>query len=140
MKRLKQLSCFQHVKWNPDRRELRGFAKAMPIGFALLGLLALWRKGYVDAGVAGLWIAGAALAVAALIPGLGRYAYLAVYLPSSVMGHLVSQAMLAVLYWVVFVPIGLALRAAGKDPLSLKRPPGSMWLRARTSADYYRQF
>jgi hypothetical protein len=139
---LKRLACFHYLNWNPSKPELRGFAKAMPVGFGVLGLLFLWRHGGMSSAVIALWCAGVVLAVAALIPGLGRLAYLAVYIPASIMGHLVSQVVLTLMFVLVFVPIGLLLRMTGKDLLRLK-PSGLGWLRVPSEpgqSSYYNQF
>ncbi len=39
------------------------------------------------------------------------------------LGRIVNPIVTAVLFFVVFTPAGLLLRALGKDPLRLKRPP-----------------
>jgi uncharacterized membrane protein YhiD involved in acid resistance len=76
--KLKTLPFFQHVQWNPDRNELLKFARAMIIGFAVIGSLVAWRRNDVGTATLALWIIGAALAVVSLIPVVGRFAYLAV--------------------------------------------------------------
>ena len=46
------------------------------------------------------------------------------------LGRVVSPLALAVLFFAIFVPIGLIMRLAGKDPLRLKRDAvvGSYWI------------
>jgi hypothetical protein len=138
------LPCFQHVRWNPDRSELRRFALWMLGGFAVLGLIAVWRTGTVGVGPSILWGLGLALAIGAMVPGLGRVAYLAVYLTSGVIGYVVSRIVLALIFYLVFLPIGFALRARGRDILQRRRPAqASMWLPHHQRQDpgsYYRQF
>jgi hypothetical protein len=91
-----------------------------------------------------LWAVGVALAASAMVPGLGRVAYLAVYLISGVIGYGVSRGVLTAMFYLVFLPIGLALRLSGRDLLKLRRPAAdTMWLphAQRTDPDsYYRQF
>jgi hypothetical protein len=140
--RLTSLPCFQHVQWHPDRRELRRFALWMLGGFAVLGAVAAWRTGAVGLGPLVLWGVGLALAVSAFLPGLGRAAYLAVYLVSGVIGYVISRVVLALIFYLVFLPIGLVLRVKGHDLLRRRRP-ASMWLRHdqhRDPESYYRQF
>jgi hypothetical protein len=142
MNRIKRLGCFQHVKWNPEARDLRQFAIAMLIGFAVLGTIAALKAGALSTGAIVLWSAGAVLALAGLTPGLGRFAYLAVYLFSGVAGWIVSHVLLVVLFYLVFTPIGLIMRFTGADPLRM-RVSGSMWREARAAgaaANYHRQF
>lgn len=139
-----KLRCFQHVNWRPDAAELRKFAIAMVIGFSVIGFL-FGLKAHNVAGVVPRWaLIGALLAVIAMIPGAGRYAYLAVYLPTSAIGFVISHVLLTVVYFVVFTPMGLLLRLFGRDLLGVRRPlNGSTW-RARggkkDSRSYYRQY
>ena len=72
-----------------------------------------WNHHYRDC----LWSAGAVLAVAAFIPKLGRLAYLAVYLPTSILGYVVSNIILALMFLFVITPLGILLRLMGKDLL-----------------------
>src|SRR5262245_51520412 len=142
--RLSSLPCFQHIHWHPDRGELRRFALWMLGGFAVLGLVGVWRTGTVGVGPCILWGLGLVLAMSTLVPGLGRVAYLAVYLTSGVLGYIVSRVVLALIFYLVFMPIGFALRVRGRDILQRSRPAAaSMWLRHHQRQDpnsYYRQF
>jgi len=141
----KALPFFQHVKWRPDAGELRRFAIAMLIGFTVLGALSAWRgKGIGTASIV-LWSIGVALAVAAFIPKVGRIAYLAVYLPTSIIGYIVSNILLALMFLLVITPLGLILKLMGKDLLQRQRPQKERtgWLpvkSTKTEDSYYRQF
>jgi hypothetical protein len=139
-----KLPFFRHVKWNPDRKELRSFAIAMLVGFAVLGSLATWRNHHITRGAMVMWGLGLGLAVAAMIPGLGRAAYLAVYLPSNFIGYFVSKVVLFFIFFLVFVPIGALLKLLGKDLLRLKpKPPRAVWGPVSSAKDpnrFYRQF
>ena len=140
-KSLKVLPFFQHVKWNPDATELRRFAVAMLIGFAVLGLLAAWRAGGISTGAIVLWSTGVVLAVAAVVPKLGRLAYLAVYLPTSIIGYVVSTVILTLMFFLVITPLGILLRLLGQDLLQQQRQ--KRWTpvtRVKTEDSYYRQF
>jgi hypothetical protein len=142
--KIRELPCFQHVHWRPSKTDLRGFVVAMPVGAAAAGAVLAWRSGGITPAVETLWGAGLALALAALVPGLGRAAYLAVFVPASVMGYLISTVVLTGAFFLVFVPFGLVLRIAGRDALSLRPPPRpGGWRAARALGDragYYRQF
>jgi hypothetical protein len=142
---LKALPFFQHLNWRPDARELRRFAIAMLIGFTILGLLSAWRGKGIGTPSIVLWSLGVVLAVAAFIPGLGRMAYLAVYLPTSIIGYVVSNVLLALMFLVVITPLGLILKLMGKDLLQQQRRPkertGWMPIKStKTEDSYYRQF
>ena len=138
------LPFFQHVKWRPDAAELRRFAIAMLVGFTLLGLLSAWRARGIGTGSIVLWSLGIFLATAAFVPGLGRVAYLAVYLPTSIIGYVVSHVMLTLMFFFVITPLAIILRLMGKDLLQQRRPkqkPGWMAVKGVKNEDsYYRQF
>ena len=142
--KLRSLPFFQHVKWRPDARELRRFAIAMLIGFAVLGLLAVWRAGGINKPSVALWSIGVLLAAAAFIPGLGRIAYLAVYLPTSIIGYFVSHVMLALMFFLVITPLAIVLRLMGKDLLQKRRRNNqTRWTPVqgvKSEDSYYRQF
>lgn len=138
------LPFFQHVKWRPDAKELRRFAVAMLIGFGLLGLFSAWRGNGIGTGSLVLWGIGAFLAVAALVPGLGKIAYLGVYLPTSIIGYVVSHVILALMFFFVITPLGIILRMLGKDPLRQRRQSNETgWTPVKgvkSEDSYYRQF
>jgi len=138
------LPFFQHVKWQPDARELRRFAIAMLVGFFVLGALSAWRAKGIGTGSIVLWSSGALLAVAALVPKLGRIAYLAVYLPTSIIGYVVSNVMLTLMFFLVITPLGMILKLMGKDLLQQRRPRRTtQWTpvkETKTEDSYYRQF
>ncbi|HKZ78768.1 MAG TPA: SxtJ family membrane protein [Pyrinomonadaceae bacterium] len=138
------LPFLQHVKWHPDAKELRKFAVSMLVGFAVLGLLSAWRSGSVGTFSIVLWSIGIVLAVASFIPELARAAYLGVYLPTSVIGYIMSHVVLALTFFLVFTPLGIVLRLTGKDLLQLNPSRDeTKWRRVEGREDddrYYRQF
>ena len=142
--KLKALPFFQHVNWAPDAKELRRFAVAMLIGFTVLGLLSAWRAGGISIASLVLWSIGVFLAIAAFVPGLGRVAYLAVYLPTSIIGYVVSHVIVALMFFLVITPLAIILRLMGKDLLRQQPQKGmTQWtpVRGAKSEDsYYRQF
>ena len=142
--KMRSLPFFQHVNWRPDARELRRFAVAMLIGFAVLGSLAAWRAGDIITTSIVMWSIGVVLAAAAFVPGLGRLAYLIVYLPTSIIGYVVSSILLALMFFVVITPLGIILRLMGKDLLRQQRQKNkTQWTPVRgvkTEDSYYRQF
>ena len=141
---LKELSCFQHVQWDPSQKELRKFGRAMLVGFALIGLLVAWRRHDIGAPTLTLWSIGAALAVAAPVPGLGKLAYLTIYVVTGIVGFVVSRIVLTVVFFLLFTPIAFLLKLSGKDPLHLRRnPAGTEWIArigVRDRKSFYRQF
>ena len=138
------LPFFQHVKWRPDARELRRFAIAMLIGFFVLGALSAWKTKGVHTGSIVLWSIGASLAAASFVPKLGRIAYLAVYLPTSIIGYVVSNVMLTLMFFLVITPLGIVMKLMGKDVLQQRRPDRTtQWMpvkETKNEESYYRQF
>jgi hypothetical protein len=138
------LPFFQHVKWKPDARELRRFAIAMLVGFFVLGALSAWRAKGIGTGSIVLWSIGVTLAIAAFVPKLGRVAYLAVYLPTSIIGYVVSNVMLTLMFFLVITPLGIIMKLMGKDVLQQRRPNRTtQWAPVKETKDeasYYRQF
>ena len=141
--RMQNLSCFEQVNWHPDRRELRRFGAAMLVGFALLGIIQAFRTGTLGPSSVALWGAGAMLAGISMIRHAGQIAYLAVYLPASVVGFVVGRFVLLLLFVLLFIPIGLLLRRRN-DVLSRKwHKDLKLWRDCGPSpeaARYYRQF
>jgi hypothetical protein len=90
------------------------------------------------------WIVGGVLAASALVRPLARPAYLAVYLPTSVIGWVVSHILLTIVFYGPFTVIGAVMKLTGTDSLMLKRPaPGAVWrpIEPPESTDgYYRQY
>ena len=139
---LAALPFFQHVKWQPDGNELRRFAVAMLVGFSLLGLFAVWRAKEIGNSSIILWGIGVSLAIAAFVPKLGRVAYLGVYVPTSILGYVMSHVALALMFFLVITPLGLLLRVMRKDVLK-QRPKQAAWAPVKGEKmkdSYYRQF
>jgi hypothetical protein len=132
------------VNWNPDKEERRKFAIAMLVGFAFLGSIAAWRWHSITPGAIGFWVTGFSLAVGATLPFLGRLTYLAVYLPTSIIGHFISKIVLFGVFSLFFVPIAMLLRLLGKDLLRLRpKKPRAVWIttnHVNNMSRYYRQF
>jgi hypothetical protein len=116
----------------------------MAIGFFVMGLLSAARHREFGTATLTFWAIGGTLALAALTPGLGRAAYLAVYVPTSVIGFIISSIVVALMFFLVFLPLGLIVRLTGHDLLRLRRPVDrTLWIRRaapRAPGSYYRQF
>ncbi len=108
-------------------RELRKFGVVMAAPLTILGGLALWRGrpwGPWALGLAGLFLLLALLLPRALAPiEKGWMAF------AKVLGVVMTYVILTLTYYLVITPVGLALRALGKDLLGLKPAPdgGSFW-------------
>jgi hypothetical protein len=141
---VKELPFFQHVQWDPSKTELRKFARAMLIGFAVIGLIVAWRRDEFGTATFTLWGIGAALAIAAVVPVVGRLVYLAIYVVTGIVGFFVSRIILTAIFFLLFAPLGLLLKAMGKDFLHLhKNANGTEWIAhpaIRDRQSFYRQF
>ena len=103
----------------PDRRTLGQFAEA---GTFLLGMVAApWELIRGRPTVAAIfWGLAVALRLVGWVrPGLLRWPYLGLTLLTRPIGWLVGNVLLALVYYLVVTPIGLALRLRRYDPLNL---------------------
>ena len=132
--------------WQPDEAPVssnRSFGLTFAAVFAALGAISLWRG--LERGAWELGLAVGFLAVAAFAPGrlepLNRaWAWIGRRLNS-----VLSPLLIIVLFYGVVTPVGLAMRAVGKDPLRLRRDPqsSSYWIDCREeskTSDMRRQF
>ena len=68
-----------------------------------------------------LWAAGVLLAIAMLVPALGHRLYVAWMTLGIVLGLVTSPIFLAIIYYLVVVPIGLLTRLGGRN--AMRRGP-----------------
>ncbi len=130
----------------PDHsdRTVRQFAL---IGAALLAGLSLWngRAAGATPFVVRTAMAGVALAlVGGLWPAVVRPVYRAALAITAPIGAVVSRLVLAVIYYLIFAPLGLCFRLAGRDELVLRRSRdrATYWRATRgprAARDYLRQ-
>ena len=128
----------------PDGRKLRQFAVAWVVFFGLIWAPILLLRGHWPAaGVAGA-VATLGGVAGAVRPAVLRPAFVALSLVTLPIGWIVSAVALAVMYYLVVVPIGLVLKLAGRDPLRRGLDPSAAtYWREReqpSDADYFRQF
>jgi hypothetical protein len=127
-------------------RQVRQFALGwLPAFCVVLAGLSVYR-GYEWPAAAAL----CALALASLALGIARPAWMRPILlgwmwATFPIGWLASHLLMAVIYFLVMMPIGLALRAAGRDPLERRfdREAETYWLprtQDRDPVHYFRQF
>ena len=139
---------------NPDERTLRRFGLIALCVFTALGLCA-WRQAWplaFDLGRAravvaiALWLVAASAGLFAWIaPRANRALYATLTVLGYPIGVLVSHAVLAVMFFAIFVPVSAILRVLGKDALqrTLERDRPSYWSAARgrrPKSSYFRQF
>jgi hypothetical protein len=133
------------IPFSPEPRTLRQFAG---LWLAFFGGLAAWQG--LMRGRPGL---AAALAVLAVVvgglglarPALVRPIFVGWMVLAFPIGWTVSLLLLGLVYYGLFLPIGLAFRLAGRDALALRPRPGATtyWTPHAAPADvrrYFRQF
>jgi hypothetical protein len=143
------------INWAPSRRHLRVFGVGALAVFAGLGAWLFFAHrlfGFemaastAEAVAYGLWaLAALAGLLAAAAPAGLRPLYIALAAVSLPIGWLVSHAVLGTVYYGILTPIGLVMRACGRDPLCRKFDPQarSYWVDRPTCRDvkrYFRQF
>ena len=132
------------INWKPDRRQLRVFGLVMLALFLAAGGLLAWRFGttvFYVCGAIGLVFALSGL----LVPPLARVLYVLWMGIGFCIGSVVMPILIALIYYGVLTPIGLALRARGRDSMQRRRrePGASYWLDIRHRTEprsYERQF
>ena len=106
----------------------RNFGLVFAAVFLLIGL---WP---VTGGAAPRWLL---LCIAAVFIALAMFAPQSLRLPNRLwfklgllLGAVMAPVAMAVVFLLIFIPIGLAMRASGKDPLSRKVDPNekSYWI------------
>jgi ABC-type uncharacterized transport system permease subunit len=134
-----------HVNFRPSRRELVLFGAIWLVFFGVAGGLVVGRGGPWTAGAA-LWAAAVAVpAIGWAAPGFMRIVYVGMACATFPIGLVVSLLALTGVYYLVFTPIGLALRVCGYDPMARRFDAGakSYWV-PRPSGEkpdrYFRQF
>ncbi|MFA6091906.1 MAG: SxtJ family membrane protein [Elusimicrobiota bacterium] len=121
------------IDWEPGARRIKQFGLGL-LGFSALLAFMSWRKGATPS--AAVLLAGLGMLTLAL-PRAGRRIYqgwMALVYP---IGACVSVLLLALLYFGVITPIGLALRIFGRDALQLRPLSAgeSGWAELKLSSD-----
>lgn len=133
------------IRRNPSRRELRFFAALVfPAFWTVVALLVLFRAGLPRVAIA-IGAAAVVISIGGLIsPVFMRWIYLGMIYATYPIGFVISHILLAIVYYLVITPIGLALALAGKDPMNRKFEANreTYWLDKEGTADvdsYFRQ-
>ena len=134
------------VDWNPPSRQLRQFAGIFSVFFPGLAVYLYLRHGVGLPTCAAIGSIAVVIGGAGLIrPPLIRPVYVAMMALALPIGMVISTVLLAVLYYLVLTPIGLALRLSGKDRIEKRGDPqaGSYWVRRKQPESmerYFRQY
>jgi ABC-type uncharacterized transport system permease subunit len=133
------------INRNPGKGELNWFGLIFLSFLSLVGAV-LWYKADAQTAAKALWItAGVVTVLYYAIPPMRRPLYLAWMYAAFPIGWVMSHLVLGIVFYLVFTPIGLILRLAGKDPMSRKtrRDQDSYWVEHdphNKPERYFRQF
>jgi hypothetical protein len=113
----------------PTARVLRQFAAAWLIFFLLFAANQIWRRGNVHAGLT-LGIVALVGIIGLVKPNSLRWLFLGASIAAFPIGWLVSQIVLALMFYGVMTPLGLFWRIRRRDLLQLRAKPGqsSFWI------------
>ncbi len=133
------------IPWNPDRKTLAEFSEAW---LFVLGMLAApWAAWRGHPGWAiGFWVAAVLVRLIGLTrPALVRPLFVGLTVATWPIGWLVSNLVLAIVYYGTITPIGLIRRYLRKDPLGRELDPSaaSHWVEVQHDARpdrFFRQF
>jgi len=133
------------INTNPSRKELRWFGVMLAVFVLATGAVAWWQ---FDAPTLArrIWVAGGVLSmIYIVVPPLRRWIFVGWIYAVFPIGWTVSHVLLALIYYLIFTPIGLLLRLIKGDPLErqLDRSAASYWRPHESLRDvrrYFRQF
>lgn len=138
------------IDWKPDREKLRQFGWISLGGFGVIGGVLGWKFGWFAEGEwlvpAVLWGIGVLAALLSLVePLLLKPLYLVLTAISAVIGPIVATVVMGVIFYLVFLPLGLIFRLAGRDELQRRLDPEakSYWIEspgAQPPERYFRQY
>lgn len=133
---------FQDIPRNPDTRMLRQFAALWVLFFGAIGCIQLYKGGTWGWPVI-------ALALGAGIPGLIwpkllKPIFVTWMILAFPIGWVVSHVILGLVFYGVFTPLGLIMKAAGHDALKRNKTTTSTYWEKKTQqkdmARYLKQF
>ena len=138
------------INRHPNDRQLKQFATATVFFLPWIGWLASGKPRTVAAAnltlLSGLFAVGLAVALVGLIkPKVLQPVFIGMSLVTLPIGLMAGEAVLLVIFYGVFTPIGLLFRLIGRDALQRRSDHGakSYWQPKRqpdNAARYYRQF
>jgi multisubunit Na+/H+ antiporter MnhG subunit len=133
------------LNFRPEAKVLRQFALLWLVFFSGIGIFQWLARGHAGVGMT-LGAIGCVLGILGLIwPKALCWLYVSCMAASFPIGWLLSQVMLAVLFYVIITPIALLFRLRGRDLLQRRRDPNrkSLWLPKSLPHDvrsYFRQY
>lgn len=133
------------INWNPTRRELRWFAGLLIVFCGIVAWVVSRDRADTTLPIA-IATTGAVLGVTGLaLPGFIRYVYVAWMVAVSPIAFVVSNLIVAIVFYLVVAPIGFVMSLTGRDALSLqpRRDVRSYWVKKEMPKEarrYFRQY
>lgn len=133
------------VPFSPSSRILRQFASLWLVVFSAIAFWQGWKHGRTELAIA-IGVAAVVVGVAGLIrPASVRPIFVGWVVLAFPIGWIVSNLLMALVYFGMFVPLGFLLRLTGRDPLRLAfKPVAASYWRVRPPAPrasrYFRQY
>lgn len=133
------------INWKPDRRALRSFGFGGAVFLPIVAAI-LWWRGVSMPWVYGIAAVGAPSLLFALVePLLLRPLYIVVTAVTAPIGLLVNGILMLLIFYGMFLPLGLIFRLIGRDALQRKLEPerDSYWQEHRRTSDagrYFKQY
>ncbi len=135
---------WSEIPFHPTRTQLRQFA-----GLCLLffGALASWQWFRYENSVAALIFTGLALVLGVgglLFPRAVRFVFVGWMILAFPIGWVVSHVLLAILFYGIFLPLGLVFKMMGRDSLDRRRLVNTTYWKPKANPSniksYFRQF
>jgi formate-dependent nitrite reductase membrane component NrfD len=129
----------------PSPRTLRQFAAAWLLFISVFGAQQYFGRGRHSLGLACI-LAALVFGISGLLkPATVHWLFVTLMFVAFPIGWLISQVMLAVMFYLILTPIALVFRLIGRDVLLRRRAPGrsSFWLPKPRRTDlrsYFRQY
>jgi hypothetical protein len=134
------------INRNPTRRQLNQFGFIWLAFLALFGAIARFKLDAPTVGLA-LWVAAVVVPVIGwLIPAVMRAVFVGMSYLAWPIGFVVSHVILALVYYLVFTPVGILMRIFRYDPMKrgFDDSLSSYWVERDPAAAepkrYFRQF
>ncbi|MFA6292710.1 MAG: hypothetical protein WC637_13060 [Victivallales bacterium] len=124
------INPFIEINWKPDSNDLRKFGRSVLGGFLIISAVFLlantlvYKYPFAKAAYIPLILSVSGIAVCFIsyfIKPLALPVYYAWFVIGASMGIVVSNLLLSLFYYLIFTPVGLAIKyLTGRDPLNLK--------------------
>ena len=119
---------FSDLKRKPSPSDLRGFRWVMSLG-GLAGALFFDFVKHRHGAALPVLGGGLLLALASLVPGLGRWLFVGWMGLGLILGRITNPILFAIVWLILFIPLGIVFRLLGRDSMKRRFPASeaSFW-------------